>query len=163
MSQDYTILSLDLGINLGWCLVKNGVIVQGGVFPIKTKSEKPGAKFDKFESEFLAKFVGVNEICYEEVQFVSYEYQHRMWSVLWGILNKFTYRHNIRLFGINTASVKKEFTGDGKADKAMICATAHTMGWKQGEPGTDLDHDAADAIACAVVTLGRRGVPVTFK
>ncbi len=163
MIEDYTILSLDLGTNLGWCLVKNGVIVQSGVFPLKTKSEKPGSKLSRFENDFLRRFVGVSEIVYEEVAFVSYEYQHRLYSALWGIVSMFTYRHNIRLIGINASTVKKQFTGDGHAKKVAVCEQAHRMGWKHGEPGTDLDHDEADAIALGVVNLGRRGIVAQFK
>lgn len=156
-------MSLDLGTNLGWCLVKNAVIVQSGVFPLKTKCGKPGAKYDRFENDFLNRFGKVREICYEEIGFVTYEQAHRNYGALWGIINKFTWRNHIRLVGINTMTVKKMFTGDGNATKADICATAHTMGWKHGEPGTDLDHDEADAIACAVVNLARRGVQARFK
>lgn len=162
--EDYTILNLDLATSVGWCLVKNGIIVQSGVFDLRTKgSTHPGHRYLKFSSEFLSRFRGVNEIAYESIPFSSHAQAHRVHCGLASHLEVFCLMNRIRLIGINTNTVKKLFTGDGHAEKADICAAAHRMGWKHGEPGTTLDHDEADAVACAVVNLARRGIAVRFK
>ena len=56
---------------------------------------------------------------------------------------------------MHVATLKKEFTGSGKAKKIDICARAHHLGWLGGEVGTDKAHDEADAFALAHITLER--------
>jgi hypothetical protein len=66
MPNDHTILSLDLGNNLGWAKVVNGVIVQSGVVSLFRKDAHPGDRFLRF-SNWLRTHKGLNEIFYEDV------------------------------------------------------------------------------------------------
>lgn len=160
--QEHIILGLDLGSTLGWCLVKNSVIVQSGVFPLKFKDAHPADRFIRFK-EFLFKFRGVHEVVFEEISFHTSRDQSRVWDGMRALLMVFCYEHRVRLLGVPNATMKKEFAGHGKADKVEMCAVAHRMGWKHGEPGTDLDHDEVDAIAAVVTRLKRQGTACRFK
>lgn len=162
---DHFILGLDLGKkSLGWCLVKNAVIVQSGVVPLTFKDAHPVDPFIRFK-EFLSKFSGVHEICYEDVQFHTSRDQSRWWSGMRAIMLVFSYEHRIRTIGVPTGTLKKGFAGHGgkETDKVRMCEIAHRMGWKHGEPGTDLDHDEVDAIAAVVTRLKRQGTDCRFK
>ena len=159
---DHTILSLDLGSTMGWALVKNTIIVQSGAVSLKHKDAHPGDRFLRFK-QILDKFPNVNEICYEDISFQTSRDQSRLYDGLLAFLQVHCLVHKIRLIGINNTTIKKIFTGNHHAKKDEMCAVAHRMGWKHGEPGTDLDHDECDAIACAVVRLKRQNISCSFK
>ncbi len=49
--QDYYILSLDLGTNMGWALIKNGVIEYSGEQLFTNKNKKEGQREIEFQIE----------------------------------------------------------------------------------------------------------------
>jgi hypothetical protein len=157
MPNDHTILSLDLGNNLGWAKVVNGVIVQSGVVSLFRKDAHPGDRFLRF-SNWLRTHKGLNEIFYEDVPRFESNFAARVYCGLLSQLQIFCLVSQVRLTNIKANSVKKEFTGNGRADKIEICRTAHRLGWKHGHLDLDLDHDEADALACAWVILKRRNI-----
>lgn len=161
MSNDHTILSLDLGNSLGWAKVVNGVIVQSGVVSLFRKDAHPGDRFLRF-SNWLRTHKDLNEIFYEDVPRFESNFAARVYCGLLSQLQVYCLVSQVRLTNIKANSVKKEFTGNGRADKAEICRTAHRLGWKHGHPDLDLDHDEADALACAWVILKRRNIEPTL-
>ena len=159
---DYTVLSLDLGTNCGWCLVKNGVIRFSGVVALPASDSHPGHRFTKFQN-WLQEFRGVNEIFYEDVPRFESAAAARVYCGLLAFVQVFCLVQGIRLTNIKPNSVKMEFTGKGNADKKRMCEVAHKLGWKGGHKDTDIGHDEADAIACAVVIMNRRNVQVVIQ
>lgn len=151
----HSILSLDLGTTCGWCLVKDGVARFSGTLALPGPKEHPGRRFLRF-GNWLNDFRGVNEIFYEDVPRFESAKAARVYCGLLSILQVFCLQHGIRMSSIKSNSVKKEFTGNGNAKKPVMCQVAHRLGWRGGHPGSDVDHDEADAIACAWVVLKRR-------
>lgn len=157
MTVDHTILSLDLGSTTGWCFVRNGVIVESDVVNLVRKNTHPGDRFLRFQN-FLSQYKGVSEICYENVPGFKSADAARVHCGLLSIVQMFCHVRGIRMTAIKPKTIKKEFAGNGNADKAAMCRTAHRLGWKNGHPDTDIDHDECDAIALAWVKLKRAGV-----
>lgn len=160
---DHTILCLDFGSTVGWALIKNAVVVQSGVRQLSAKDAQPGHRFVMFQDEILRGFTKVDEIVYEDIPFHTSRDQSRVYDGLLAHLQAHCLRNRIRLLGINNSTIKKEFAGNGKASKEEMCAHAHSLGWRHGEPGTDLDHDECDAIAAGFVRLSRQGITARFK
>jgi Holliday junction resolvasome RuvABC endonuclease subunit len=162
VSKNHTILSLDLGSTVGWCFIKNTSILQSGVVSLFRKDTHPGDRFLRFHN-WLANWKGVvNEIFYEDVPRFESGKAARVYCGLLAHVQVFCLVHGIRMTNVKPMSVKKEFAGTGHADKAAMCLTAHKLGWRHGNQGTDLDHDEADAIATAWVLLKRRGIEPSF-
>lgn len=155
----YTVLALDLGTNTGWCLVKDGVIKFSGCLSLPASESHPGHRFLKF-SNWLQQFRGVNEVFYEDVPRFESAKAARVYCGLLCIVQMFCLTQGLRMTNIKSNTVKKDFTGNGNADKRKMCEVAHKIGWKGGHKETDIGHDEADAIACAFVILQRRGVDV---
>ena len=162
MAKAYTILSLDLGSNVGWCFIKAGLITQSGVLDLRCKESHPGYRFLKFQN-MISPFRHVSEIFYEDVPRFESAGAARVYCGLLSILQVFCLMNKIRLTNIKAGSVKKEFAGHGHAKKPDMCRTAHRLGWRHGHPETDIDHDEADAIAAAWVLMQRRGVKLEFQ
>ncbi len=161
MTDSYTILSLDLGTNCGWCLVKDAVLKYSGVLSLPASESHPGARFMKFNN-WLHDFRKVDAIFYEDVPRFESNKSARVYCGLLAVVQMFALVHGIPLTNIKSSEVKKDFTGSGNAKKDRMCQVAHQLGWKNGEPGTEQDHDEADAIATAWVVLHRRGVDLTI-
>jgi len=160
------ILALDLATNTGWAFSKGTKILAWGVenfsSGLDTRHAR-GHRLDKFE-KWLGAFSGVHEIIYEEVgsdmrniNAAACFYQ------LLGEVEKFAFRCRIPLTSIHNATLKKAFTGSGRADKKLMCETAHNLGWSGGIVGTDMDHDACDACALIYIRQIQRGVEMEFS
>lgn len=160
--MSYTVLSLDIGTNLGWCLVKDCVIKHSGVLSLPASDSHPGHRFLKF-SNWLQDFREVNEIFYEDVPRFESAKAARVYCGLLCIIQMFCLARGIRMTNIKAVSVKKAFTGNHIADKKLMCDVARKFGWKGGHPNTDIDHDEADAIACAWAIMQRRDEEVRIE
>lgn len=163
MSEDTkqinTILSLDLGSILGWALCKNGKVVYSGTEDLKKKHTHPGYRFLNFHN-WLCDFGNVDEVMYEMVGSFENTDSAKVYCGLLGVLQMFCLINRVRVTSLHAMTVKKEFCGTGRAEKEDICATCHSLGWKNGKLGTRLDHDEADALAVLVALMARRGVQV---
>lgn len=160
MSETYNILSLDLGSTLGWALVQDNTILQSGTVTLFRKDTHPGDRFVRFNN-WLVQMVQdheISEIIYEDVPRFESAKAARVYCGLLCVVQMLCLTHAKRMTNIKPGSVKKEFCGNGNADKAEMCKTAHRLGWKHGHPGLDIDHDEADALAVAWVILQRRGI-----
>lgn len=171
--RQHTILSLDLGSTMGWALSEGGVLVASGELDLSVDRAIRKIRY----KNFLISMRGVNEIIYEKV--MSHEMtvwvlnkktgikkKKRVFSVIaahlygWfeGELEEFCYGWRIPLKGLHHSTIKKDFTGNGKASKKDVCAECHRRGWKGGEWGKDSNNNEADAIAMLYVELAKRGV-----
>lgn len=158
----HVVLALDIGTTMGWAVGRNAVIEASAVISWKFPNAHPGLKFIKFNN-WLLKFRGVDEIFYEDVpRFMSRD-AARVYNGFLAVLEMFAAANNIRLSKMLAPSVKKEFTGKGRADKLTMCEFAHNLGWAGGKKGTDECHDEADACAIYYAILKRRGHEVTFS
>lgn len=119
---------------------------------------------------FLIKMRGVDSIIYEKVMSHSmtvYDKKTKKPKKIFGVIAAHLYgwfeielkifcnAHHIPLIGLHHSSIKKEFVGSGKATKADVCRRCHELGWTGGRPGTDKDHDEADARAMLHVELAK--------
>lgn len=161
MAKPYTILSLDLGTNLGWCFIQDAEYRYSGMLELPKHKDNPGLHFLRFQN-WLEKFRGVSEVMYEEVPRFESKASAQVYCGQRAVLHIFRAQHGMRLTNIKSNSVKKEFTGNGSAPKELTCKVAHQLGWMHGHPDTDIDHDEADAIALTWVILKRRGAMLNF-
>lgn len=162
MTRDYTILSIDIGSDTGWCKLKNGIIIGSGVVSFVKKDSHPGDRFVRFHNWLREYGKDVQEIFYEDVPRFESAKAARSYCGYLATIQMFCLTGGKRMTNIKANSVKKEFSGHGNSDKTEMCRVAHKLGWKNGLLGSDLDHDECDAIACAWVLLVRRGVEPSF-
>ena len=158
MAKNHTILSLDLGSTTGWAFYSGGVIRKSGVVSLKRDAnDKPGTRFLKFYN-WLNKFSTIKEIVYEDVPRFESGASAKVYCGLLALVQMHCLAHGIRMTCIKAKTVKKEFSGNGNADKGLICKVAHKLGWCGGKSNTQDGHDEADAVAIMWVTLNRRNV-----
>lgn len=161
MPKPYNILSLDLGKTFGWCLVSDAKVMYSGTVFLGDSDVPNALRFLRFIN-WLAKFKGVDEIIHERVDRFESGHAAKMYCGLLAHLEVFAAVNGKRLSNLTSKTIKKEFTGNGNADKSAMCAVAHKLGWKHGHPSTDIDHDEADAIAIAYAILKRRMTELTI-
>lgn len=185
----YTVLSLDLGSNMGWCLVKDGVIEGSGIENHKLYTdEAPGCKWERFEV-WLINFFNhhhVDEIFYEDVPRFMSNASARTWCGYLCILQKLSHVLGIRLHSVKSGEWKKMLLGgelhkkmlaraaeERKSAKAqnrtprpihkiVLCEAVHAYGWKGGLRGTEKDNDEADAIGLAIALFRQRRVDLVW-
>lgn len=161
---DFKTLSIDIGSTFGYCVGKNGIIVDSGEVTLSSGAAgvtHPGHRWMRFQ-KWLANYADVNEILFEDVQFVTSPQQMKVYGGLLAILQVFSLAHGIRMCSLTPGQIKKDFTGQGNAKKDVLCDVAMRLGWKNGVPGTENNHNEADAIALYWVICVRRGVEPAF-
>ena len=161
---DFTTLSIDLGSTFGYCVGVNGVIRESGEVTLNAGAygkTHPGHRWMRFQ-KWLAQYSNVNEVLFEDVQFVTSPQQMKVYGSLLGQLDTFTLAHGMRYASLTPGQIKKDFTGSGAAKKDVLCDVAMRLGWKNGVPGTMNNHNEADAIALYWVVCVRRGVEPSF-
>ena len=157
----HTILALDLGSTMGWCIIRNGIIEASGSVELSKPGAHPGHKFTLF-GNWLLDFRKVDEIFYEDVPRFKGTAWPKIYCGLLAKLQEFTLSFGIRLTSCTPSHWKSVFTGKGTADKFEVCEACHNIGWQGGQFGTDQDHNEADAIALAGAILHERGVEIVF-
>lgn len=161
---DFITLSIDLGSTFGYCVGKNGVIVDSGEVTLSAGAAgktHPGHRWLRFQ-KWLGSYAHVNEILYEDVQFVTSPQQMKVYGALLGQLETFSLTHGIRMRSLTPGTIKKDFTGMGNAKKDVLCDVAIRLGWKNGVPGTMNNHNEADAIALYWVICTRSDIEPSF-
>lgn len=160
-----SILALDIGTTCGWAFSKADKITGWGVEDFRVKGDDPhtrGLRFTRF-AKWLHEWGGVEEVLIESVG--AFQHSQAAIEVYYGMLaviRMFCSDWRIPLRGMHTSTLKKQFTGNGRADKLEMCALAHRLGWRGGIPGTAQDHDAADACALIVCIQKERGIEIKF-
>lgn len=161
----FTTLSIDLGSTIGYAIGCNGVIVESGEVTLSAGVGKthPGHRWLRFQN-WLAQHKNVNEILFENVMFFGKNgvMACRVYAGLLAVLQIFALAHNIRMCSLTPNQIKKDFTGNGIANKHDMCEVAIKLGWKHGVTETQNCHNEADAIALFWVVCVRRGVEPSF-
>lgn len=159
---DFTTLALDLGSTTGWCLAKNGVIIDSGEVTLSSGKDTHAAhRLLRFQN-WLFQHKDVNEILFEDVSFITSIMQIKLYAKLLGVLEIFALAQHIRMASLTPSQIKKDFTGMGNSKKDVICEVAQNLGWKNGQPGTLVNNNEADAIALFWCVSSRRGVQPSF-
>lgn len=161
---DFKTLSIDIGSTFGYCVGHNGVIVESGEVTLSSGAAgktHPGHRWLRFD-RWLHDYRDVNEILFEDVQFVTSPQQMKVYGALLSSLQKFSLMHGIRMCSLTPGQIKKDFTGAGNAKKDQLCDVAIRLGWKNGVVGTMNNNNEADAIALYWVVCSRRGVQPSF-
>lgn len=146
-----SILSLDLGSQLGFALLSQGKVVSGTYDMRPAKGEPEGQRFATFENEFLARFRGIREVYYEQVRRHEGTHAAHVYGALWGILVKWCYENNIPCKGIEVAQWKRHIGCKGNAGKPDVMAAIQQRGF---EPE---GFDEADALGILSFARHQRG------
>ena len=150
---DAAVLGLDFGTVTGWAIRHAGGNLDCG----QKRFEKRGGagfrflKFRAWLTETKNSAGGFEAVYYERVDFASTTEQSRTIFGFEATLGAWCEHHRIAYAGLPVATIKKFWTGSGRADKPQMVATAREMGF-------DLcprDHNAADALAVLHLGLER--------
>lgn len=149
------ILALDLGTKLGWAVRRRDARIAHGTqdfTPRKSWSE--GQKWARYRAWLTETIrVGqVHQVVYELV--IRHEAKGRpLWDAAhaYGAFQAITHMvcdgFNVDAIGVNLATVKKSFTGSGRAKKEDMLAQAKARGFR---PESDNDADALAILHWAV-------------
>ncbi|MCY1522585.1 hypothetical protein D9M68_574450 [compost metagenome] len=149
------ILALDLGTKTGYALRRrDGRIAHGTQDFTPRKSWSEGQKWARYRA-WLTETLRegqIHQVVYELV--IRHEVKGRpLWDAAhaYGAFQAITHMvcdgFNVTAMGVNLATVKKSFTGSGRAKKADMIAEANARGFK---PDTDNDADALAILHWAV-------------
>lgn len=147
------ILALDLGTTTGFAIGSKAHMVSG------TWNLKPG-RFDGGGMRFVKMRERLNEIrCAYGVTHVFYEEVRRhagtdaahVYGGLMATLTSWAEEHGIPYEGIPVGEIKKNFTGNGNASKALMIAECEKRGF------APKDDNEADAIAIFDLAIQRLG------
>lgn len=138
------LLALDLGTNLGYALGENSIIKSGWV-NLRKIAGKNSIPFAVFHDVLLAIIDDhkVNKIVVEIVRSHSSSgiKAAHFYGGLLALTKVFCQNHQIILKYAEVSTIKKTFTGHGRADKARMIKKAEEKGFNVTA------HDEADAIA----------------
>jgi hypothetical protein len=163
MAASHTVLSLDLGGSLGWCIGRDNKIQVSGEKQLTKKDAHAGDRFLTFMN-WLPKFQNVDEIFFEKAAGMRSMDAANTYCGLRAILLMFGQSSGVHITSIWAPSVKKIFTGQGGkgVDKLTMCNRARALGWTGGTPGTPENHNEADACAIYYSIMYKRGIDITF-
>ncbi len=126
----------------------------------------PGDRLHKFYT-FLCEVYSeypLEYIVYEAIKMGFHKSQkaNELYFELQGILKLFARTSRIIPIARHAMTIKKGFTGSGKATKEQVADEATARGWEGAQKtkdGTLLNHDEADAIALLCVFMAESGKP----
>ncbi len=154
------ILALDLGTKTGYALRRrDGRIAHGTQDFTPRKSWSEGQKWARYRAWLIETIREgqVHQVVYELV--IRHEVKGRpLWDAAhaYGAFQAITHMvcdsFNVDAIGVNLATVKKSFTGSGRAKKAGMVAEANARGFR---PETDNDADALAILHWAVEQEGK--------
>ena len=137
-----SILTLDLGNEFGWAIKQSVTIDSGWDRLSKKGSTDHGRKFHNW-SCWLNEVIEVDAVYYEEVMNHGKGgiYAAHAYGGFLSILQLWAHKREIPCIGVGVGTIKKSFTGNGRATKQMMIDEANKRGF-------DTDNDnCADAIA----------------
>jgi hypothetical protein len=150
-----TTLALDLGINLGYAILRaDGRIESGSERFAPRTGEGPGVRWLNFR-HWLIDIKRAHEpltlIAFEEIigHAPNATYAAHLYGGFVAHLQAFGEHHQIAYRGFHAGKIKKAWTGKGNAKKPEMVARAKELGFN---PGSD---NEADAIALLHVALNR--------
>lgn len=140
------LLALDISTRCGWAGVDYSGHIRHGTFVLP--KERRFVAFYDFVREKIHE-IRPSVLAYE-AQFFAGHGTHLLIQLA-GVARLAAQMHDIGCFdGFTAAHIKKEFTGDGKADKAKMIAACNIIGL------LPQDDNAADAIALLAVCMNNK-------
>lgn len=139
------ILALDLGTKCGYALRRrDGSIVHGTEVFTPRKSWTPGQRWQRFRS-WLSTVINEHQVHVIAFERVVFAHSSAAASDVYGgfkcLVEIAADQHRCELLDVAVPTVKKHWSGSGRADKAAMVAEAKRRGFR---PDTD---NAADALA----------------
>lgn len=143
------LLAADLGAKCGWVLRHADGRYAGGTNDFSGSTERVGLKYHYFR-RFLLRTVKLIEprtlaaVVYELVQFTPKQgglKAAQSWSGYEAILTQWCEYQEIPYIGVPVGTLKKDFTGNGRASKEKMVDHARSLGWRPQ------DDNHADALA----------------
>lgn len=140
-----TVLALDLGTTTGWAVATRDGRQRSGSFRLDPKrlggNGRRWIAFREWLTATAREAGGVQVVYVEDVRRHVSNLSARVYCGYLAMLEAWCAANNVRLEGVGVGTVKKAFTGDGRAQKGAMIAEAKRRGFA---PSTD---DEADAIA----------------
>ncbi len=163
MNTPRSVLALDLGTNFGWAVLRaDGRVESGGENLTPKTGQGAGQRFVKFHRflvELKSRHQDLGAIHYELVAHVPMRNgaphssaAGQIYGGLLAIVQMFGEHHQIPYEGHHIMTVKKQFTGSGKAQKCDVIEQCRALGFR---PASD---NEADAIA--VLHVGTNRCPI---
>lgn len=150
-----SILALDLGTTTGFAVGSSGHLVSGtwGLKP--GRFDGGGMRFVKFKARLdeLHKATGFAHVFFEEVRRHAGTDAAHAYGGFLATLTAWCEEHEVPYEGLPVGEIKKAFTGNGNASKALMIAECVRRGFMVG------GDDEADAIAVFHLALQRLGLP----
>jgi Holliday junction resolvasome RuvABC endonuclease subunit len=138
------VLGVDCGLSSGYAVVEGGELKSFGLLQYKKTSRGIGGVWSKFKEDIkrIIKANDVSVIYYEKPHLRGYLSTENLINMT-GRIKELAYELNLPCFGVHSATLKKSFTGSGRAKKEDMIRKAkfysHTIE----------DHNIADAIGLA--------------
>lgn len=149
------LLALDLGTHTGWAIRRrDGAIVCGTEDFTPRKSWGPGQRWLRFRS-WLSAVIDREQIHAVTFERVVFGHSSASASDVYGgfraLTEMVTDAHHCTLGTIAVPTIKKHWTGSGRADKAQMIAEARRRGFRP------VDDNAADALAILHWAIAKEG------
>jgi len=136
------ILAIDLGNEFGWAINQSAAIDSGWNRLTNKPGLDPGKKFKLFDYWLNYETSESIEVVYfEDVKRHVSLCNARAYCGFLAILQSWCYKKEIECVGVGVGTIKKFWTGNGRADKEMMIKEANIRGFD-----TDNDNEA-DALA----------------
>lgn len=147
------LLALDLGTTSGFAIGSKGHVVSGTWNLKPGRYDGGGMRFVKMRERLneVRRAYGVTHVFYEEVRRHAGTDAAHVYGGLMATLTSWCEEHSIPYEGIPVGEIKKNFTGNGNASKALMIAEAEKRGFQPK------DDNEADAIAIFDLALKRLG------
>jgi len=144
------VLALDLGTKCGYAVRRrDGSIIHGTEVFTPRKSWTPGQRWQRFRAWLSGAIVReqVHVIAFERVVFAhSSASASDVYGGFKALVEMAADQHRCELLTVAVPTVKKHWTGSGRADKAAMVAEAKRRGFR---PDSDNDADALAVLSWA--------------
>lgn len=148
------ILMLDLGTKCGFAVGGEGHLVSG-TFNLKPgRYDGGGMRFVKFRARLdeIRQAYGLTHVYFEEVRRHAGTDAAHVYGGFLAVLTSWCEEHEIPYEGLPVGEIKKFWTGNGNANKALMIAKCEERGFYPA------DDNEADAIAGFHLALDRLGL-----
>jgi hypothetical protein len=169
MNPEHRFLALDIATQTGYAVMQNGKFVKSGVRDFTLRMGKHKGHQGIMFYNFLRELGRIDHVFFEQIMFAGSfknedgEIVHttndgrETYLGLKMVMNMFCAGFQLEPIGIWPGTLKKQFAGSGRAEKADMCRAARAIGWR-GD-----NHNEADAIGIMVVKIRELyGVTPTF-
>lgn len=151
-----TLLSLDLGTQMGWALRNQYNAIQSGTVSFKNgRYEGGGMRFVRFTAwldEMLNSCHNIDVVYFEEVRRHTNTDAAHVYGGFLGALSAWCEAKEIPYQGIPVGTIKKHVTGMGNANKEAVIEAVKTRGHM---PQDDNEADAIALLYYGIEQIGR--------